>query len=194
MPLYSALDIRMNIVYDSLRRVRFIEQEANYRVSRQLVYKPKPDDGSILTGCQMPTNLLLDCYSQATAQLKNIFIFLFSGALQSSRMHTFDKHGKMNFLSVILKWTWAEAHVPVSPFRCLFPPILPQLPSYFLVGCCVYECYVTDQKVQLLLTPHTTYMQYKKITRLQFILLCSLCSLLVVKPELPHKTCIKKHL
>ncbi|TKS71089.1 Contactin-4 Brain-derived immunoglobulin superfamily protein 2 [Collichthys lucidus] len=35
------------------------------RVSQPLVRKPKPDDGSVLTDCQMPTNLWLDCYSSA---------------------------------------------------------------------------------------------------------------------------------
>lgn len=65
------------------------------------------------------------------------------------------KHGKMNFLSVILNWAWAQIHVPLSRFRRLFQPILPQLSRYFLACCDLFECYRPKGRSFIPLIPHT---------------------------------------
>lgn len=112
-------------------RVRFAEWAATWRVSRPLIFKNQTEWWEC---SDRLSNAHKSCGWSVTHTQQHS---LFSGPLQSSWKHVFDKHGKMKFLSLFVKWTWAQVRVPVS---CLFPPLLPQPPSFFLACCDPHEC------------------------------------------------------
>lgn len=73
-------------------------------------------------------------------------------------MHSI-KHGKMNFLSVILNWTWAQIHVPVFLFHCLFQPILP---FKIFLGL-LWPLWMLQTKRYKFYAAHTTHIQFERI-------------------------------
>lgn len=97
-------------------------------------------DRTVLTACQMSTHLWLDCYSQVTKHF-HLPIFRTTAVLQDAS----DKYVKMNFLSFDVEWAWAQLHVQLSSFQCLFPPVLPpKLHLGFLWP--LYDCYRQHEK------------------------------------------------